>query len=301
MKSSLFPSNLSADNIYNLKFTFENSENVRYLIHRAFLYLPDLQKDRLIKIVEQELGEPSWFSKPSKDITFSFKVDKNILSPHIFRIRLICSKGVNPLFRSPEFHMDWGPQIFLINPQPIFRAFISRSVRENENKIPNYISQLIKRWGFDTFTVGIEPLKKQYTEEELLQTINSEIEKADIVFAIATKRDRLLNILRSKTFEWLQSETAIAFSRKKKILLFVEKGVDISGLASKRVVLEFKSCKLKEIDRFFEKKMFHIRDNIVNKRNTEFLYNSLIGAGIIGGLILIGAGGYYLGKSSAKK
>ena len=70
MKWALTPSNLSEDNTYTLKFTFENSENIRYLIHRAVLYLPDLQKNKLIKIVEQELGEPSWFIRPSKDIKF---------------------------------------------------------------------------------------------------------------------------------------------------------------------------------------------------------------------------------------
>ena len=55
MKWSLTPSNLSEDNIYNLKFTFENSENVRYLIHKAALYLSDLQKNGLIKEIEQSL------------------------------------------------------------------------------------------------------------------------------------------------------------------------------------------------------------------------------------------------------
>jgi hypothetical protein len=251
--------------------------------------------------VEEELAEPSWYGNHSRDVTFSFKVDKNILSPHQFRIRLICSKKTDVFFWSPEFHMDWDPQIFQITPQPIFRAFISRSVRENEEKIPNYISQLIKNWGFEPFTVGIEPLKKQYTEEELTQTIKSEIEKADIVFAIATKRDRLLNILQSKTFEWLQSEIGIAFSKEKQILVLVEKGVDLSGLASIKVAYHFKSCKLKEINKFFEKSMFHIRDNIVNQRNTELLNKFLIGLGIFGGVLSFGVGMYYLGKSSAKK
>ena len=91
----------------------------------------------------------------------------------------------------------------------------------------------------------------------------------------------------------------MAFTKEKQIIVFVEKGVEISGLASKKVVLEFKSRKLRAIDRFFEKTMFHILNNIVNKRNTDFLNKFLIGIGIIGGLISLGAGAYYFGKSRA--
>lgn len=105
---------------------------------------------------------------------------------------------------------------------------MSRSVRQNEGKIPDYISNSISKCGFELYTLGIPPLKKHFTDEELLESNKFEIKKADIVFAIATKRDQLLNSMEWKTFEWLQLETAIAYALNKQIIVFVERGVNLS-------------------------------------------------------------------------
>lgn len=300
LKWFIDPTNLSKNNLYNLNLSFENDENNRFWIHRINLMFPDL-KISGFKEIEQELKEPVFgiINRKIKQI-FSFKLEKNIVAPRSFIIQLIARRSIDQQL-SPEFLIEWAPQIFQIKPIPIYRAFISRSVRENEKIIPNYISQTIERWGFNTFTVGIPPLKKNYTNDELLQAIRLEIEKADIVFAIATKRDELSNNLQWRTFEWLQSEAAMGFILNKQVLVFVEKGVILSGLASKRVVLQFDPDYLEEINNFFDVNMLQIRENIENRKNTEFLLNSLKGLGILGGLILIGVGAYQYGKDTSKE
>lgn len=300
LKWFLNPIDLSKNNIYSLYFTFENNENDRYWIHQVRLEFPELRISGF-KEIEQELREPILrVFKRKIESYFSFKLNNNIVAPNKFIVQLIARRLINQQW-SPEFLIEWSPQILQIKPVPIYRAFISRSVRENEKEIPNYISQAIERWGFYTFTVGIPPLKKVYTDEELLQTIRLEIEKADIIFAIATKRDKLSNNLQWRTFEWIQSEAAMGYVLNKQILVFVEKDVVISGLASKRVVLQFDPNNLQEINNFFDKYMVQIRENIKNKKNTEFLLNSLIALGITGGLILLGLGAYQFGKDISKE
>ncbi len=58
-----------------------------------------------------------------------------------------------------------------------------------------------------------------------------------------------------RTFEWLQSETAMAYVLGKEIIIFVEKDVELSGLASKRIYLIFDPNHIEQINRFFDQHM----------------------------------------------
>lgn len=300
MNWSLIPSYLSKNNIYRLQIIIENEENQIYLIECVRLIFPELNKS-LSKEIKKELRQPilGIFNRKIY-ISIRFKLEKDIVSPKKFIIQLLVRRKVNGNWSS-KFIMKWAPDIFQIKPVPIYRAFISRSVRDEESTIPDYISQEIRKWGFHVFTVGIPPLKKFYSDEELLQTIKIEIEKADIVFAIATKRDQLLNNIHWRTFEWLQSETGMAYVLKKQIIVFVERDVVLSGIASKRINLVFDSNQKKQINRFFDQYMPQIRKNIKDSKNTEFLLNLILISGISGGIYLITKGAYELGKEFANE
>lgn len=297
MNWSLNPSYLSKNNFYNLNVIFENEI---FLIESVKLNFSDLHKS-FYKVIKKELRTPllGFFNRKIYT-TIPFKIERDIVAPKKFITQLLVRRKVNGNWSS-KFIIKWAPDIFQIKPMPIYRAFISRSIRDEESYIPDFISQEIKRWGFNVFTVGIPPLKKNYNDEELLKTINIEIEKADIVFAIATKRDQLLNNLQWRTFEWLQSETAMAYVLRKQIVVFVEKDVELSGLASKRLNLMFDPIHIEQINRFFDQYMPEIRRNIKDRKNTEFLLNLVIIGGITGGIYLIGRGAYELGKEISKK
>jgi len=238
MTWSINPLNISINNNYLLEIRFENDENIRYDIQKTVLKILDLNL-QFSKEINQELKEP-FFGLFNRKIyvSYSFKIEKNIVSNHKFIVQAQVRKFTNEQW-SPELNLQWAPQNFQIKPVPIYNAFLSRSIREDEKYIPDLLSKAITRWGFNLSTIGIHPLKKQFTNEELLEAIKLEIQRADVVFAIATKRDILLNNVEWKTFEWLQSETAIAYALNKQIVVFVEKGVKLSGLASKLLVLEF--------------------------------------------------------------
>jgi len=150
--------------------------------------------------------------------------------------------------------------------------------------------------------VGIPPLKKHYTEEELIWEIETQIEQSDIVFAIATKRDQMLNTLRWRTFEWLQSEAAIAHVKNKPVLVFVERGVELSGFANLRTVGSLLSPRdLSCIDAYFDKNMPQNRDMIAQRRKTKFWDGVLGGVTIVGSLALVALGGYFLGKADTEE
>jgi len=299
MKWSINPINLSINNIYFLDFRFENDENIKYRIKKVILKILDLNL-QFSKEINQELREPLFglFNKKIY-VSFSFKLEKKIVSTHKFIVQAQISKFIDEQW-SPEFILQWAPKNFQIKPVPTYNAFLSRSIREDERDIPDYISKSITRWGFNLSTMGIHSLKKQFTDEELLKAIKFEIQRADIVFAIATKRDRLLDNVEWKTFEWFQSETAIAYALNKQIVVFVEKSVNLSGLASELFGLEFDPEEIYAIDRFFDQYMTQIRNNIQKSNNSEFLWNLVKAGGIVGGLGLFGAIAYDLGREDSK-
>ena len=299
MKWSINPINLSMNNIYLLEFRFENDEIIKYSIKKVILKILDLNL-QFSKEINQELRGPIFGLFNRKIfVSFSLKLEKKIVSTHKFIVQAQISKFIDEQW-SPESILQWAPQSFQIKPIPTYNAFLSRSIREDERDIPDYISKSITRWGFNLSTMGIPPLRKRFSDEDLLEAIKCEIQRAEIVFAIATKRDRLLNSVEWKTFEWLQSEIAIAYALNKQIVVFVEKGVKLTGLASKLLGLEFNTEDIYAIDRFFDQYMTQIRNNIQKSNDSEFLWNLVKVGGIIGGLGLFGAIAYDSGREASK-
>lgn len=94
--------------------------------------------------------------------------------------------------------------------------FVSRGLRQEDKAIGDPIVEMIREWGFETVTVGIEV---KVPEEQVIQKIREEIRKADALIAIATPRyiDALTGIW--KTLEWLHAEVGIAFGIDKPLLI----------------------------------------------------------------------------------
>lgn len=300
LRYELIPSNYSNTNQYILNLIFENNDSDQYWIEEVNLI--NLKDQKILEHSINQVLNGSWFFgllKPRISVNLNLIIAKNITDPRHFAIRLYVRKIINGK-KSKLYYLEWGSIIVQLKLSPIYRAFISRTVRGEESFIPDVISEYIKNWGFEIYTVGIPPLKKQYDDEELLKEILDQIEKSEVVFAIATKRDQMLRNLNWRTFEWLQSETAMAYVLKKIIIVFAEEGVELSGLASKRVNLSFASNQLSNVNSFFDLYMRRIRELIQYKKNTKDLYDFLKGCAYFGGIALIGAVAYLAGKEDQK-
>ncbi len=296
---TLTPQGLSADNNYVLNLQFENNENENYWIYKVNVLFPDYSK-AFYEEIKQEFKAPIFgLINRRKIVPIKIKVEENVVLPRRFFVILQVSKLLDDQW-TPIFNLKLPLQVLQIKPLPLYHAFISRSIREDESKIPDFLNNIISNWAFTTSTIGITPLIKNFSDDQLLKAVISEIKKSDIVFAIATKRDQLLENLQWRTFEWLQSEAALAYALKKIIIVFVEDGVELSGLVSKLKVIKFHPNKFELIKKFFDQYMPKVRALIGKKKNTDFFFG-LLGAGaIVGGIYIIGKLGYEMGKADSK-
>lgn len=122
---------------------------------------------------------------------------------------------------------DRGIPFFIIH-APRFRAFISRSNRDNDRPIVDPIVSIIQKWGFDTHTVGINEI--EINKEFLPERIINEILKSDCVIAVATPRDISYMPPIIKTLTWLQNEVSFSFMSDKPTLIISDATVTLNGL-----------------------------------------------------------------------
>jgi hypothetical protein len=89
-----------------------------------------------------------------------------------------------------------------------------------DRAIGDPVVEMIREWGFNTVTVGIEI---KVPEEQVPMKIREEIKSSDAVIAIATLRfiDALTGLWR--TLEWFHNEVGIAFGVEKPLLILKDK------------------------------------------------------------------------------
>lgn len=295
---TLSPQELSISNNYILEIYFENKENDNFWLHNLKVIFPESNYEK-VESIEQKLSKSFFkFLKNRKYLRLNITIKNKIVFPHEFKVVLQVRRKLMNNKWSSAFNLVWLPQVLRINPVPIYNAFVSRSIRLDEKKIPDYFTKIISMWGFNTHTIGISPLNPDLSDEELLDLVISEIKKSDVVFAIATKRDKIMKNFQWKTFEWLQSETALAYALKKMVIIFVEDGVDLSGLPSKLHGFTFDSSNKMSIVNFFDYYMPKIREYIEKRKNTESFLGLLKTGALITGISIIGWLGYQLGKEN---
>jgi hypothetical protein len=195
-----------------------------------------------------------------------------------------------------ETAFNYGINLF---PQPFYRAFISRGIRPEDKLLGDQITEMVREWGFEPVTVGIEV----QTDPNLLkEAIKNEIQQSHCLIAIATPRslDALTGLWR--TLEWLPSEVGIAFGRDKPILVIRENSVALGGLPGefRDFTLEFNPFDMQDLKARMGTVMPGFRDWIATKHNQEFL-NSL-GRVAMGIMAITGIGmvASAIGKSSRK-
>ena len=182
---------------------------------------------------------------------------------------------------------------------PRYRAFVSRSNRDYDRPVVEPIVTMIQQWGFETITMGINIFEEE--PDKISQDILAEIIKADCLIGIATPRD--LSALDGfwKTFTWLHSETTMAFTMEKPILVIADKGIRIEGLIAQKYPPKvfFSQFDLPRLYSDLCYMMPSFRNWIKDKKRTEF-YRALqkVIAGVAIGAFIFGAG-YATGKEQS--
>ncbi len=153
---------------------------------------------------------------------------------------------------------------------PRYRAFVSRSNREDDKPVVEPIVGMIQQWGFETKTVGINIFEER--PERISKLILTEIVRADCLIGIVTPRD--LSALDGfwKTFTWLASETSMAFTMDKPILLIVDKMIKTEGFIAQKHLPKVSFCQF-DLPRLYADLCYMMpgfRKWIENRKKTEF-------------------------------
>jgi hypothetical protein len=193
----------------------------------------------------------------------------------------------------------WSDRKFFIKsiPLPYFKAFVSRGIKPEDRLISDPIVEMIKEWGFNTITVGIEKTADPSLIDEVAK---NEIRTSDCLIAIATGRyvDALTGLWR--TLEWLHGETGIGFGLDKPLLLLKSDDVAVGGLPGyladkgRQPVLSFNPLDLSSLQPHIDAVMPSFREWISSKKSQEF-WNTIAGAGLL--LLIGGIFGFAIGSS----
>jgi len=228
------------------------------------------------------------------------QIPRNVVGRRIFTIKYCMYEYINNSWVNIGCYRSNKQYFISIYPKPLYRVFVSRGLHVEDRVIGDPIVEMIKEWGFETVTVGVEV---KVPEELVAQKVKEEIRKADALIAIATPRhlDALTGLW--KTLEWLHGEVGIAFGIDKPILILKDKRVDLGGLPSylkfeKVPIIEFDPYNLEELRVKLATVMPKFREWIETKRRQEF-FNALakLGAIAIGAIILAGIIGFLIGTS----
>lgn len=157
-----------------------------------------------------------------------------------------------------------------ITPSPVYKAFISRSNRNEDIPIVEPITEKIRSWGFETKTVGINVFAKG--KKEVPSTIINEIISSDCLIAIATPRDQSAIDGFYKTFAWLQSEVSFAFVKKKPVIVFLDDRVKPQGLVANKYlpIFSFSIFNYPKLYNEINQVMLSLRKIIKRKKEEDF-------------------------------
>lgn len=216
---------------------------------------------------------------------------KNVVGRKIYRLRYNMHEYINNNWIDLGSYSSEKQYFISVYPTPLYKVFISRGLSTEDRAIGDPIAEMIREWGFETVTVGIEV---NVPEEQIPIKVREKIKNSEAVIAIATPRylDALTGLWR--TLEWLHAEVGIAFGLDKPLLILKDKRISLGGLPSyltqlKQVpVIEFNPYNLDEdeIKMALSNIMPAFREWIETKRKQEFF--ETLGKIVVGGLTVVG-------------
>jgi len=214
---------------------------------------------------------------------------KGVIGRKIYTLKYHIHEYIGNNWIDLGFYSSEKQYFISVYPTPLYKVFISRGLSIEDRVIGDQIAEMIREWGFETVTVGIEV---KVPEEQAPIKVREEIKNSEAVIAIATPRhlDALTGLWR--TLEWLHAEVGIAFGLDKPLLILKDKRVSLGGLPSyltklKQVpVIEFDPYNLDEVKTGLSSIMPAFREWIETKRRQEFF--ETLGKIVVGGLAVLG-------------
>jgi hypothetical protein len=181
---------------------------------------------------------------------------------------------------------DWG--YIQVMPKPIHKVFISRSNRREDSPVVDQIVNIIRLWGFEPETEGIN----KFSEDPSMipEDIKRTIEESDAVIAICTPRDYSLQEKVYKTLLMIHVESTLAFSSKKPLLFIIDERIKPEWLLEfpKFPKVFYHPTKLEVLEHRLAIIMPGFRKWIADKKQQQF-WDGLVKAGLIlGGIWLVG-------------
>jgi hypothetical protein len=219
----------------------------------------------------------------------SLSLPKNVVGRKFFTLKYRLSEFINRSWIDLGSYSSEKQYFISIYPTPFYRVFMPRGLSIEDKAVGDPIAEIIREWGFETVTIGIEVV---VPEEQVPTKTREEIKQSEGVIAIATPRfmDALTGTWR--TLEWLHNEVGIAYGVDKPLLILKDKRVSLGGLPSylanqKQVPsIEFDPYNLDELRNGLSSIMPSFREWIETKRRQAF--NQSLTNLIVGGLAVVG-------------
>ena len=226
-------------------------------------------------------------------IKYSFPIPSNISGKKLFtlRHRMHYFDG-EQWCRLGNFSTKDTPFIYVLPQRQInsnrYRIFVSRSARNEDRPLGDFIAQRIQQWNIETRTIGIEVLA---TRNDTARRLREEITNADGIIAIATPRNYDQITRTWRTLEWLHGESGIAYGINKPLLIIREVTVQLEGLPKyltsfdNKPIIHFTSNNLKNLIYQIDSYMPYYRESVNKERVDRFFANLLkVGTGVLAGI-----------------
>ena len=207
-----------------------------------------------------------------------------------FNIRCRVYKSINNNWFDLGYHITTGPVFISIYPTPFYKVFLSRGIHLEDRIVGDPLAHMIREWGFQTTTVGIEVI---VPKEEVPSRIRYEIENSDALIVIATRRSYDILTHTWKSLDFIHGESGIAYGIDKPMLILRDRSVSLGGVPSylvslgQSVELEFDSANVQHLKLSLSAVMPSFRTSIEG-HNAQGFQNDL------GKLILYGLAGFGL-------
>jgi len=212
----------------------------------------------------------------------------NVVGRKIFTFRYFMQEYINDNWIALGSYQSDKQYFISVYPSPFYRVFVFRGLGIEDRAIGDPVAEMLREWGFETVTVGIEV---KVPDEQIAMAVKGEVKRADGAIAIVTPRFTDAETGLRVTSEWCHNEIGISFGIDKPLLILKDRRVALGGLPSylppSYPSIEFDPYNLDELRTGLSTVMPGFREWIETGRKQIFLES--LKKIVVGGLAVSGA------------